>query len=325
MRRYICKRLGVYAAIFVGVTILIFGMMMAMPGDPFSGLMLDPSIPPEYIEQQQEKLGLNDPVPIQYIKWVSRILRGDMGFTSDGRPAAPQVWAAMKNTFLITIPSFLFSTLIAVLFGIYSAIHVNRFFDKAVTLLTFLEVSIPTFFLALTCVKFFGYDLQLLPVSGLHSLTGNLTGWAYIQDSILHMILPVSILTLTQTSSMLRYTRSSLLEVIVQDYVRTARAKGLTRKQAILRHGVKNALLPMITIFCMRLPVIVSGALFTETVFVWPGIGMLNYNSIMGREYSIIIAIAAMLAIIILMTNLLADILYMVADPRIRLGGVKQS
>lgn len=324
MRRYLLKRIGIYIVLFAGVTVLIFGLMMAMPGDPFSGMMLDPTIPPEYIAQQQEKLGLNDPVPVQYVKWASRILHGDMGFTSDGRPTAPLVWKAMKNTLLLTIPAFILSTCIAVLLGIYSAIHANRMFDKVITVLTFLEVSIPTFFLALTCVKIFGYDLQLLPVSGLHSLTGNLTGWAYIKDALMHMILPVSILTLTQTSSMLRYTRSSLLDVINQDYIRTAMAKGLTKKQAILRHGVRNALLPMITIFCMRLPMILSGALFTETVFVWPGIGMLNYNSIMSREYALIIAIATMLAIVILAANLLADILYMIADPRIRLGGAKQ-
>lgn len=325
MKKYLVKRIGVYIVILFGITILIFGLMMAMPGDPFSGLMLDPTIPPEYIEQQQEKMGLNDPVPVQYVKWAGRVLHGDMGYLSDGRPAAPLVWKAMKNTLLLTIPTFILSTCIAVLLGIYSAIHENCFFDKVVTILTFLEVSIPTFFLALTCVKIFGYDLQLLPVSGLHSLIGNLTGWAYIKDTILHMILPVSILTLTQTSGMLRYTRSSLLDVMHQDYIRTAMAKGLTRKQAILKHGVRNALLPMITIFCIRLPMILSGALFTETVFVWPGIGMLNYNSIMSREYAIIIAIAMILAVAILAANLLADILYMIADPRIRLGGAKQS
>lgn len=323
MKRYFLKKAGMYLVIFWGVTVLIFGMMMAMPGDPFSGLMLDPTIPPEYIEQQQDKMGLNDPVPMQYAKWAIRVLHGDMGYTSTGRPAAPLVWKAMKNTFLLTIPSFLLSTVIAVVLGIYSAIYANRIFDKIVTILTFLEVSIPTFFLALTCVKIFGYDLQLLPVSGLHSLVGDLTGWEYVKDTLLHMILPVSILTLTQISSMLRYTRSSLLDVMQQDYIRTAMAKGLTRKQAILRHGVRNALLPMITIFCIRLPMILSGALFTETVFVWPGIGMLNYNSIMSREYAIIIAIATMLAIAILLANLLADLLYMAADPRIRLGGAK--
>lgn len=325
MRRYLIKRIGIYIAIFLGVTVLIFGLMMAMPGDPFSGMMLNPNIPEEYIEQQQNKLGLNDPVPVQYVKWATRILHGDMGYTSDGRAAAPQVWKAMKNTFLLTIPAFILSTCIAVLLGIYSAIHANKLFDKVVTILTFLEVSIPTFFLALTCVKIFGYDLQLLPVSGLHSLKGNLSGIEYVKDTLLHMILPVSILTLTQTSSMLRYTRSSLLDVMNQDYIRTAMAKGLTRKQAILRHGVRNALLPMITIFCIRLPMILSGALFTETVFVWPGIGMLNYNSIMSREYALIIAIATMLAVVILAANLLADVLYMLADPRIRLGGAKQS
>lgn len=319
MSRYLIKKAGMYLAILFGVTVIIFGMMMCMPGDPYSYLYADPNITEEQIEMKRAEYGLNDPVYVQYYKWLGRLLHGDLGKTSDGRETSVLVWNALKNTLLLTVPSFILSTIIAVILGIYSAMHASKWFDKMVTMFTFLEVSIPTFFLALFCVKVFCHDFKLLPASGLHTLGIAKGSSKYISDSFRHMILPVTILTVTQISSMLRYTRSSMINVLNEDYIRTARAKGLTKRQAVLRHGVHNALLPIITMFCMRLPGILSGALFTETVFVWPGIGTLNYNSIVGRDYMVIIAIATMLAVVILLTNLLADILYAVADPRIRL------
>lgn len=319
MLQYLIKKAGMYLAILFGVTLIIFGVMMFMPGDPYSYLYADPNITEEQIEMKREEYGLNDPVYVQYWKWVGRLLQGDLGKTSDGKETSVMVWNALKNTLLLTVPSFVLSTIIAVLLGIYSAMHASKLFDKVITMLTFLEVSIPTFFLALFCIKVFCHDWKLLPVSGLHTLGVAKGSSKYISDSFRHMILPVTILTITQISGMLRYTRSSMVSVLNEDYIRTARAKGLTKRQAVWRHGVHNALLPIITVFCMRLPGILSGALFTETVFVWPGIGMLNYNSIVGRDYMVIIAIATMLAAVILMTNLLADILYALVDPRIRL------
>lgn len=321
MLKYLRKRIGVYLVILFGVTIIIFGMMMFMPGDPYSYLYADPDLTEEQIEKKRDEYGLNDPISIQYLRWLGRIAHGDLGQTSDGRDVATIVVNAMKNTLLLTIPAFFLSTMIATIVGIYSAINADKIFDKMMTVLVFLEVSIPTFFLALFCVKIFCHDLKILPASGLHTLGISKGSTRYYLDSLKHMILPVGILTITQTSSMLRYTRSSMLKVLNQDYIRTARAKGLTKNQAVLKHGIHNALLPIITVFCMRLPGILSGALFTETVFVWPGIGMLNYNSIISRDYMVIIAIATILAVVILATNLLADILYAVADPRIRLEG----
>lgn len=321
MLRYLSKRIGVYVIVLFGVTAIIFGLMMKMPGDPYAALLINPDVTEEYVEMKRAELGLDDPVPIQYIKWLGRMARGDLGYTSDGRLVMDLVTKALKNTLLLTIPTFILSTAIAIGLGICSALYAGKTFDRIVTLLTFLEVSIPTFFLALLCVKIFAHDLQILPASGLHTLGLKPGSKGYVIDALKHMVMPVCILALTQIASLLRHTRSAMLEVLRQDYIRTARAKGLTKKQAMLKHGVRNALLPIITVFCMRLPLILSGALFTETVFVWPGIGMLNYNSIAGREYYVIIAIATMLAVVILAANLLADILYAVADPRIRLEG----
>lgn len=321
---YLIKRLGIYVVILLGVTVILFGIMMAMPGDPYSYLEVDPNMTEETIEAKRDELGLNDPVYVQYIRWMKNLLHGELGYTSKGQPVSDQVLPALKNSLILTIPSFILSVVLAGVLGVYTALHKNGVIDKIITALTFLEISIPTFFLALFCVKVFCADFGLLPVSGMHSLGKTWGKPGYISDLIRHMILPVSILTLMDTASLLRYTRSSMLEVMNQDYIRTARAKGFAKTQAVLKHGVYNALLPVITVVCMRLPGIFSGALFTETVFVWPGIGTLNYNSILNREYNIIIAVATMSAVVILSANLLADILYAIADPRIRLEGKRK-
>ena len=325
MARYLRKRLLIYLVILFGVSIAVFVLMMSMPGDPYSWMLMDPNVDPAYVQRKLEELGLNDPIHIQYIKWLGRILHGDFGYALEGQATLDLVSQALKNTLLLTIPAFLLSTLLAVLLGIWSAMSASRHkvLDRLVTLGTFLEVSIPTFFLALILIKWYGYDLKLLPVSGLKTLRVNYTGLRYVLDVARHMILPVFVLTLTQTSGMLRYMRSAMIDILNQDYIRTAQAKGMTWRRAVWTHGLRNALISVITVFCMRLPGILSGALFTETVFVWPGIGTLNYNSILNRDYAVIITITMILAVVILATNLLADILYAVADPRIRLGGMK--
>lgn len=312
-----------YLVILFGVSIAVFLLMLAMPGDPYSGMMIDPNTNPEYVARRLEELGLNDPVHIQYLKWLGRTLTGDFGYNLDGVPTVDLVAKALKNTLLITVPAFIFSTILAVVLGIFSAISARgrKILDKVVTFGTFVQLSIPTFFFALIMIKWFGYDLRILPVSGLKSLRTNYEGLANVLDVMWHMILPVFILTLVQVTSMLRYMRSSMLDILNQDYIRTAQAKGMTWKQAVWTHGVRNALISVITVFCMRLPGILSGALFTETVFVWPGIGTLNHNAIFTQDYAVIITITMMLAIVILATNLLADILHAIADPRIRLGG----
>lgn len=309
--------------ILFGVSIAVFALMLAMPGDPYSGMLMNPNTNPAYVERRLEELGLNDPVHIQYLKWLGRTLTGDFGYNLEGIPTLSLVTKALKNTLLLTIPAFILSSVLAIVLGIFSAISANgrKILDRIVTFGTFVQLSIPTFFFALIMIKWFGYDLQLLPVSGLKTLRTNYEGLEYVLDVAKHMILPVFILTLVQLTSMLRYMRSSMIEILNQDYIRTAQAKGMTWKQAVWTHGVRNALISVITVFCMRLPSIISGALFTETVFVWPGIGTLNYNAIFTQDYGIIITVTMMLAVVILATNLLADILYAVADPRIRLSG----
>lgn len=323
MARYLSRRILIYLLILFGVSILVFVLMMLMPGDPYSWMLMDENTDPAYVARKLDEMGLNDPIHIQYIKWLGRILTGNFGYSIDGHPTIELVATALENTLLLTIPAFLLSSIIAIFLGTSSAISIKnkKIFDHIVTFFTFLQVSIPTFFFALLLIKWFGYDLGILPVSGLKSLKGNYTGLAYVADVARHMVLPVFVLTLVETSSLLRYMRSSMLDIINQDYIRTAQAKGMTWHRAVWTHGFRNGLISVITVFCMRLPSIVSGALFTETVFVWPGIGILNYNAIFNRDYAVIITVTMILAVVILAANLLGDILYAIADPRVRLGG----
>lgn len=319
--KFLAKRIWMYFLILAGVSVIVFSLTKMLPGDPYSSLLLNPNVSEAYVERKLNELGMNDPLPIQYGKWVGRLLQGDLGYTLQGEPVLEEVLHYLKNTLILTVPAYLFSILLSVVLGVYSASRENRLSDKIITIATFLQTSIPSFFLAIILIRWLGYDWQLFPPSGMETLRMNYSGWDRIADVLRHMVLPVAVLTVNQTSGMVRYVRSAVLDVLNQNYIRTAQAKGLSRKKAIWKHGLRNALIPVITVFFMNLPGIISGALFTETVFVWPGIGTLNYNAIMERDYSVIIAVAMLTACLILLSNLAADVFYVVADPRIRLEG----
>jgi peptide/nickel transport system permease protein len=210
------------------------------------------------------------------------------------------------------------SIAIAIPAGIVSATKKNSITDYIVTFFSFLGLSIPAFFFGLLLIKWFAYDLEIFPVSGMISIGENYVGLGRYIDILRHLILPAIVLALLQTATLMRYTRSSMIEVIDQDYIRTARAKGVREKVVIRKHAFRNALISIITIITMQIPFLFSGAVLTETIFVWPGIGRINYNAIIGRDYPLIMGIMLLLAVIILLSNFLADIMYAVADPRIR-------
>jgi peptide/nickel transport system permease protein len=320
MGKYLLRRLGTSVVILLGVSILIFALIHLQPGNPYSG-MIDPSVPPKVVEQKLRQLGYYDPIPVQYLKWLGRVLTGDFGYSIQYKaPALNLIWEALKNTLLLSVVAFVLSSVLAVTAGIFTAAHSNSAVDRVVTLLSFAGVSIPTFFFGLLLVKWLGYDLALLPSSGMTSLRAGYTGSAHAVDVLRHMVMPVLVLGLSQTATLLRYTRSAVLDALNQDYIRTARAKGLTWNRAVWTHGLRNSMISIITVLCMQLPQLFSGALITETIFVWPGIGTLNYNAILRQDYPLIMGIAMMLAVVILLANLLADILYALADPRIRLN-----
>ena len=320
MRKFLMKRLGIALIVLFGVSVTVFTLIHLQPGNPYLN-MIDPNVAPEVIEQKLRALGYYDPIPIQYLKWIGRAITGDFGYSTQyNAPAFSIIMESLKNTLLISIVSFILSSTLAIVVGVVTAAKSKTWIDYIVTFTSFIGISVPTFFFGLLIVKWLGYDLAILPSSGMETLTASYTGFERVIDIIKHMIMPVIVLSLTQTATLLRYTRSSMLDSLNQDYMRTAQAKGLTRNQAIWTHGLRNSMISIITVLCMQLPSLVSGALITETVFVWPGIGTLNYNAIMNRDYMSIMGITMLIAVVIVIANIIADILYVIADPRIRLS-----
>lgn len=318
MGKYIAKRAGTAVIMLIGVTMIIFCIIRLQPGNPFLS-MVQFDTDPAFLEAKLTEIGYYDPLPIQYGKWLMRTLHMDLGYSIQyNAPVAGLIADRFSNTVLLAAASFLVSTVISIVIGILSALYPNSVIDHIMTFLSFVGVSIPVFFFSLLLIKVFGYDLKLLPFSGIETIGTSYTGIERVMDIGKHLVLPVMASALTQTATLVRYTRSSLLETVSEDYIRTAMAKGLTKKQAVIRHGVKNARISIITVLCNRLPDLLSGALIVETIFVWPGIGLLNYQAILKQDYPLIMGVTLLIAVIVIVCNLAADILYMVADPRIR-------
>ena len=319
MLKYLLKRLGVSLIVIIGVTMIIFSIIRLQPGNPYLS-MVKYDTDPNFLEEKLTELGYYDPVPVQYFKWIGRVAKGDLGYSIHYRtPVVQLIKERFGNTLLLAITSFILSTALAIFIGVFSASRSKTILDYIITVISFIGVSIPVFFFGLLLIKVFGYDLNLIPISGMETLGTNYEGIKRVLDIGKHMIMPVIVLSITQTASLLRYTRSSMIEVLNEDYMRTARSKGLSRQKTIWKHGFRNSLISIITVLCMRFPDLLSGALIAETVFVWPGMGSLNYQAILNQDYPLIMGITFIMAIIIILCNLLADILYAVADPRIRI------
>lgn len=317
MLEYIIKRLLTLIGVLFGISIIIFTLIHVQPGNPYS-TMIDPNVSPETFENMLKQIGYYDPLHIQYIKWLGRALHGDLGYSIHYKaPIIDIINSRIWNTFLLSFFSLLLSTAIAIPAGVLSASKKYSLFDYFITIISFIGISIPTFFFGLLMIKWFAFDLKIFPVSGMLTVGEHYTGIKAALDIARHIALPVIVLSLIQTAYMMRYTRSSMVEVLDKDYIRTARAKGITMRKTIWKHGFRNALISIITILCLQIPSLFSGALLTETIFVWPGIGRLNYEAVLNRDYPLIMGILMILAIIILLSNFLADILYAVIDPRI--------
>lgn len=318
MKKYILRRLLMMIPVLFGISIFIFVLIHIAPGDPYSS-MIDPSVTEEDRENMLESIGYYDSIPVKYGKWISRAVQGDLGYSIRySEPVVDVIGRRFGNTVLLTVSALIFSALVAIPIGVLSATKKYSIFDYLVTIISFIGLSIPVFFLGLLMIKFLAFDLKLFPISGMQSIGKDFTGLARIKDLAHHMVLPVLALGMINTASLMRYTRSAMLEVINQDYIRTARAKGVKEKVVIYKHALRNALIPVVTVVSMSLGYLLSGAILTETVFVWPGMGTLVFQSILNRDYPLVIASTMLLAVFILASNLLADILYAAIDPRIK-------
>lgn len=298
---------------------IVFGLAKAAPGDPFTGRILDPNIDPEVYEQQREALGLNDPIPVQYANWAARIVQGDFGESMyyKGRSVASLIIERLPNTLYLGLFSLAITLIVAIPIGIYSARNPYSMFDYGATTFGFFGLAVPNFFFGLIAIYLFAIKLGWFPSQG--TITGSdITGFQEFLDRIHHMVLPGITLGLAGTASYMRYMRSEVLDVLGSDYIRTAKAKGMSERNVLYKHTLRNAIIPIITLMGFEFGALLSGAIITEQVFSYPGLGTLFINSITNRDYPVIMAITLLLGVTILIGNLLADIFYSIVDPRIR-------
>ncbi len=324
MLKYIIKRLIFMIPLLIGITIICFSVMRLAPGSPTDlQTQMNPKASVEMKERLKTLYELDKPIHEQYWSWLNKISRGDLGisFSTDHRPVAAKIMERLPITILINFISLMIIIAIAVPIGVLSAVHQNSLFDKITAVLVFIGFAMPTFWLALLLMIFFGIHLGWLPISGLRSLNYEYLGyWARFVDLAKHLVLPVFISAFGGLAGLSRYMRANMLEVIRQDYITTARAKGVSERDVIYRHALRNALLPAITILGLSIPGLIGGSVIFETIFAIPGMGQLFYMSVMARDYPTVMGVLLIGAILTLFGNLIADVSYAIADPRIRIS-----
>lgn len=340
MGRYIVRRLLVSVPLLIAISIILYFIMRAMPGGPEAVYGQNPHMRAADIARLKELMGLNDPVYIAYLKWLKQFVTGNLGnsiFT--GRPVTEMLWERIPNTFLLMGASTVLSLVIGVGIGVYSALKQYSWFDYGVTTFAFFGYSMPTFWFGILVMMFFAaneftfnlagttYTLgHWLPAAGMFSagFEGGL-GDLFTHPTLggfldlgVHMVLPTTVLCIVSIASWSRFSRSSMLEIIRMDYIRMARAKGLSEAVVIGKHALRNSLIPVVTIVALAIPGLFAGAVITEQIFAWPGVGRLFIDALSKSDYPVMMAIMFISAVLVVLSNLLADVLYATLDPRIR-------
>ncbi|MEI8355226.1 MAG: ABC transporter permease [Deltaproteobacteria bacterium] len=324
MTNYLIKRLLMMFPLFLGITLITFTVIHLAPGEPVEmQTAMSPKVSAAARERMRTFYGLDKPLHVQYLSWLKRLSVLDFGrsFAPDNRPVIDKISERIPITLSLSIMALIIEFCLAIPIGIFAATHQDTALDKGITVFVFAGFAVPTFWLALLLMYLFGVKLAWLPISGLHSLGSESFGairWFW--DMLKHLLLPIIIATFGSLAGLSRYMRSTMLEVIRQDYITTARAKGLTERSVIFRHALRNALLPVITLLGFSLPGLIGGSVIFETIFAIPGMGQLFYMGVMSRDYPLVMEILVIGALLTLVGNLLADISYAFADPRIRHG-----
>ena len=323
MATYILRRLLAMIPLFFGITIISFLVIHLAPGSPGTiQTDLNPKMTAEARERLRKFYGLDKPLPIQYYNWIKHLVTLDLGnsFSSDNRPVIDKIKERLPITIFINVLSILLIFLVAIPLGIFSAVYQNSFFDRSTTVFVFIGFAIPTFWLALLLMILFGIYLDWLPISGLKSINYEyLSPLNQIKDRAAHLFMPILISAFGGLAGLSRYSRSNMLEVIRQDYITTARAKGLPESTVIYKHALRNALLPVVTILGLSVPGLIGGSVIFETIYAIPGMGQLFYTAVMMRDYPVIMGELVIGAVLTMGGNLLADISYALVDPRIRI------
>jgi len=323
MRRFVIRRLLIAIPILLGVSVVTFGFANLAPGDPISALVRPGSdVKPQDIEKLKEALGLNKPVHERYFTWLGQTLQGNLGVELvGGQPIARQLARRIPNTIRLMGTALAISLVLGVLLGILSAYRQHSKLDGVMTTIVFAGISLPPYLIAMIAIFVFAvlpfqlFGIHLFPANGFQDPVSTAPP---ILDELWHLILPAAVLAFGGTATFLRYTRASVLEVMGQDHVTTARSKGLAERTVRFRHILRNALLPIVTVFGLLLPTLIVGALFVETIFTWPGVGSYAIEVTRERDYAGIMAVALLTSVTIVISNLVTDIAYAFVDPRIR-------
>ncbi|MBB6673545.1 ABC transporter permease [Cohnella nanjingensis] len=316
MTEYLIRRTLQSVLILLLITVVTFILIHAAPGGP-KQIYLSPNLSQAAAKVQEHNLGLDRPLPVQYVNWIGDLLRGDLGYTFKNHiPVGEIIWPTVGHTLVLMGAAWLLTLLIALPWGIYNSTSEYGLSDQTASFIAYIGFAMPTFWFGIILQELFALKWNLLPLSDMWTMGKE----GQIGDLLLHLMLPVTVLTIGFLASYVKYARSSMLEVLDQDYIRTARAKGLGEGRVVFRHALRNALIPIITVLGLDLPVLVAGAALTENVFNWPGMGRLFVQMAVAREYSVLMAITLLTAVFVIVGNFVADLLYALVDPRVKLS-----
>jgi peptide/nickel transport system permease protein len=316
MTKYVIRRLLILVPVLAGISLVLFTILAMAPGDPFEELATNPNVPPEVRQNLRKQFGLDDPLPVRYGRWFTSMMRGDWGFSFVSRvDVSTLILQRLPTTIIVLGSAQLLGLLIALPIGTLSALRPYSVFDQVATTFAFIGFSLPTFFTGLLFILFFSIYLDWLPFIYRTDIPGSGLPWLWAH--VKQALMPVAVLGLFQGAGMTRFVRSAVLEVIKLDYVNTARAKGLSERVTVVKHVIRNALIPVVTLVALQFPAIFAGAVVTEQIFRVPGIGSLLITSILANDTPVIMAVTFVSACLVVVFNLVADMLYGWLDPRI--------
>ena len=315
-RQYLIRRLLLVIPAMFGISLVLYTVLALAPGDPFAELAANPAVPPEVAAALRAKFGLDDPVWIRYWRWLSAMLQGDWGFSFQSRMDVERlILQRLPTTLLVIGAAQLIAILVALPVGVLAGTRPYSLFDQIANTLAFVGFSLPTFFTGLLLILVFSIQLDWLPF--VYRADIDATGWRFYWEHVKQSIMPVMVLGLFQGASLVRYVRSSVLDVVRLDYVTTARAKGIGERRVITKHVVRNALIPVVTLVALQMPVVFGGAIITEQIFRVPGIGSLLISAMLANDTPVIMAVTFVFACLVVLCNLIADMVYAWLDPRI--------
>ncbi len=317
MLQYIIRRILIAIPTLLIISFVIFAVLALAPGDPLAQFALNPAIPESTRELIRIQFGLDQPWPVRYVRWITSLLRGDWGFSFGTRgPVLDLIWQRLPQTLIVVGTAYLIAVLLAIPIGIISAVKQYSIFDNVATFFAFVGFSVPSFFTGLVLMLVFAINLKWFPI--VYNTTLQVVDWDTFVQQVRQMALPVTVLVVQQTAALTRFMRSSMLDNLNLDYVRTARAKGLSDRMVVLRHVLVNSLIPVVTLIALGIPTIFAGAIITENLFRVNGLGALLITSINNSDTPVVMALTFIFAILTVVFNLIADILYGVLDPRVR-------